>query len=103
MGDCVEKALFVRNIQTFMDPTEEGKRILVEEDKEGAILLANNPLSSAKKRHVVARHHFLRELVKERTIRIEYVDASLQHADVLTKSLDTRAFRVHRDFLLNRS
>jgi len=102
MGDCVKEALFVRNVLAFIDPTEEGKRLLVKEDNEGAIRLANNPLSSGRSRHIDVRHHFLRELVKEQTIKIEHVDTSLQHADVLTKPLDTRAFRVHRDFLLNR-
>ena len=103
MGDCVKEALFVRNVLTFMDPNEKGKRILVQEDNEGAIRLANNPLSSARTRHIDVRHHFLRELVQEQAIKIEHVDTSLQHANVLTKSLDTRSFRGHRDFLLNRA
>ena len=103
MGDCVKEALFIRNVLAFIDPTEKGKLLLVKEDNEGAIRLANSPSSSGRSRHIDVRHHFLRELVKEQTIKIEHVETSLQHADVLTKPLDTRAFRMHRDFLLNRA
>ena len=44
MGD--EEALFVNGILQFLRPSVESRKIEVLEDNEGAIALAENPLSS---------------------------------------------------------
>ena len=92
----------MQSVLSFIEPRTKGERIIVHEDNEGAIRLANNPLSSGRSRHIDVRHHFLRDLVREQVIRIEHVETKLQHADILTKPLEVKAFRFHRDFLLNR-
>ena len=99
MADSVKDALFVRDVLTFLVPTMEGKCITVHEDNEGAISLANNPLSSARSRHIDVIYHFLREKVLNREISVVYVTTVEQHADVLTKPLAKKVFRSHRDFL----
>ena len=70
-------------------------------DNEGAIALANNPLSSARTKHIDVRFHFIRELVRSKTISVKYVPTKEQHADILTKALPGITFRNHRDFLMN--
>lgn len=88
IGNCVKEAIFIRGVLSFTKPRTEGHRISAHEDKEGAICLANNPLSSARSRHEDVRHHSLRELVDKQYIRIEHVETNLQPADVLTKPLE---------------
>ena len=76
-------------------------QVTVYEDNQGAIQLANNPRSSQNSKHIDVRHHFLRELVSEQVIRVEYVPTAQQHADVLTKPLPVDTFRYHRNTLMN--
>ena len=70
-------------------------------DNEGAIALANNPLNSARTKHIDVRFHFIRELVRSKTISVKYVPTKEQHAHILTKALTSITFRNHRDFLMN--
>ena len=70
-------------------------------DNEGAIALANNPLSSARTKHIDVRFHFIRELVRLKTISVKYVPPKEQHADIPTKALPGITVRNHRIFLMN--
>ena len=45
----------------------------VFEDNEGAKALAENPLSSARTKHIDVRYHFLKEFVKRNEIAIRHV------------------------------
>ena len=100
MGDGVKEALFVQGMVEFLVPAEKLSGIRVLEDNAGAIALADNPISSSNSKHIDVRHHFLRELVDKRKIKVEHVGSEEQHADVLTKALPRATFEVHRDFLL---
>jgi len=101
MAESVKDALCGRDALGFLVPGRGRKSITVREDNEGAISLANNPLSSARSRHIDVRYHFLREKVKNGEIRIVHVRTVDQHADVLTKPLDRKSFTGHREFLMS--
>ena len=66
MGDDVKELLFVRQVLRFLRPGHKKKRVTVFEDNEGAISLASNRLVSGRSKHIGVRHHFLRELVKQK-------------------------------------
>ncbi|CAB1118960.1 unnamed protein product [Ectocarpus sp. CCAP 1310/34] len=76
---------------------------LAMEDNEGAIALADNPLSSGISKHIDVRHHFLRSLTEEGRIKISHVSSKEQHADILTKALPRALFEVNRDIVLGLS
>ena len=71
------------------------------EDNEGAIELGNNPRRSHNSKHIDPRHHFLKELVSEQIILVEYVPSAEQHADALIKPLPVNSFTYHRNALMN--
>ena len=76
--------------------------VRVFEDNQGAIALAENPLSSARNKHIDVRFHFVRELLRAKKIDIQLVASEEeQHADILTKPLAATPLRYHRKFLLN--
>lgn len=58
------------------------KCVTVYEDNEGAIYLAENPLGSARCKHVDVRHHFLREPVAKQEIKIGKVSTKKQHVEM---------------------
>ncbi|CAB1112906.1 unnamed protein product [Ectocarpus sp. CCAP 1310/34] len=98
MGDGVKEALFVNGMLQFLRPSAKPRKIDVLEDNEGAIALAENPLSSSRSKHIDVRHHFLRNLTEEGVIEVTHVPSEEQHADILTKALPRDLFEVHRDF-----
>ena len=101
LGDGVKEALFAKSVSPFIVLSLSENCIEVFVGNEGAIALANNPLSSARTKHIDVRFHFIRELVMSKTISVKYVPTKEQHADILTKALSGITFRNHRDFLMN--
>ena len=101
LGDGISEALFVKGVLSFIIPSISENCIKVFVDNDGAISLANNPLRSARAKHIDVRFHFIRELTRSKTISIEYVPTKEQRADILTKALTGAIFKEHRDFLMN--
>ena len=73
---------------------------LVFEDNRGAVQLAQNPVANSNSKHIEVRHHFHRELVRQRDIKVMQVPSEIQHADILTKALAYDLFAFHRKFLM---
>jgi hypothetical protein len=61
-------------------------------DTTSAISVAKNPIFHKKMRHVVRRHHFLRDHVEKRDTEIRYINTERQLADIFTKPLDSSRF-----------
>ena len=88
-------------ISSFICPELSGPCVRVFEDNQGAIALAENPLSSAGTKQTAVRFHFVRELLRAKKIDIQFVASEEQRPDILTKSLAATPFTSHRRFLLN--
>ena len=93
MTHRVKNALFSRVVLEFVHTQLCGMVFKVFEDNEGVKPLAENPLSSARTKHIDVRYHFPMELVKRNEIAIRHVQSKDQHADILTKPLGRDAFR----------
>ena len=101
LGDAVKELLFLRQVWRFMLPSKVMPCFPVFEDNQGAVQLAENPITNSNTKHIDVRHHFLRELVRQRDIKVVQVPSKFQHADILTKALAFDLFAFHRKFLLN--
>jgi hypothetical protein len=77
------------------------QRTMVYEDNVPAINLAYAPQITRKSRYMHVRQHFVRALVKDKTIKISHVDSKFQAADLLTHPLSPAAFKRHRHRLFN--
>ena len=102
-GDWVKEALFVRAVLSFIAPKTNGARIKVLEDNQEVKALIENPMTSARSKHVDVRFHFIRGLFRTRKISVEYVASAEQHAHILTKALRSANFHHHRKRLMNLS
>ena len=100
-GEGVKEALFVRAVLSFIAPETSGASIKVLEDNQGTKSLIENPLSSARSKHINVRHHFIRDLIKTRKMYVECVASAEQHADILTKALSRANLMYHRKHLMN--
>ena len=75
--------------------------IPVFEDNQGAVQLAQNPITNSNSKHIDVRHHFLRELVGRKEISIIHVPSPFQHADFLTTAISRESFEFHRSLAID--
>ena len=66
LGDAVKELLFLRLVWRFMLPSKVMPCFPVFEDSQGAVQLVQNPVTNSNSKHIDVRHHFLRELVRQR-------------------------------------
>ncbi|CAG7719483.1 unnamed protein product [Allacma fusca] len=66
-------------------PQEYATDILV--DNQSAIRITKNPEMHGRTKHIDVRHHFIRDLVTNQEVKLEYVPTQDQLADCLTKPL----------------
>jgi hypothetical protein len=78
--------------QTLLDYGVKFKEIPLLCDNESAINITNNPVQHSKRKHIDIRHHFLRDHVSKRDIKIDGVSTDDQLADIFTKPLDESRF-----------
>ena len=56
-------------------------------DNTNAINISKNLVMHSKKKHISIKYHFVRELVQDKEIRLEYVHTKEQISDIFTKPL----------------
>ena len=71
------------------------------EDNQSAINLAIAPQIPRKSRHILIRHHYIRELVANKIVVLQHLTTDRMVADLLTKPLATITFIPLRNALLN--
>ena len=60
--------------------------IKVQVDNVGAIWLANNSNVSERTKHVDLRAHFVRDMIKDQVIEINFVKSADNDSDIMTKN-----------------
>ena len=83
-GDGVKESSLVRAVLSSIAPETCGASAKALEDNQGTKTLIENPLSSARCKHIDIHFHFNRTLFKACKISVEYVASAEQHADILT-------------------
>lgn len=84
----------------FIFPGKQGKRIIVHEDNEGAIHLANHPLGSAQPKLIIVRHHFIRNESREGRIANTHMGSENQCADIMAKPLPQEVLEKHSRYIV---
>ncbi|KAK9078427.1 hypothetical protein SSX86_002484 [Deinandra increscens subsp. villosa] len=88
---AARQAIWLRNVLSEI-MEEDPKVVVLRVDNRGAIGLAKNPAFHKKSKHIITKHHYIRECVEEGLITVEHVDGKIQKADTLTKPLPRRKF-----------
>ena len=74
--------------------------VLMLEDNQACIQLADKNMASPRLKHVDIRYHYVRTMVQEKKIEIIYCPTYHQAADILTKPVDQLTFLRHRATLM---
>ena len=69
-----------------------GGPVVLHGDNQGAMKLAQNPITHSRSKHIDIRHHFIRDLVERRNIQLQYLPTEDNIADILTKALANAKF-----------
>ena len=65
-------------------------------DNTSAINISKNPVQHSRTKHIEIRHHFIRELVEDGTLTLEFIHTDDQKGDLFTKPLDSKRFEFLR-------
>ena len=61
-------------------------------DNTSAVNISNNSVQHSRTKHIEIQLHFIRELVEDGTLTLEFIHTDDQKADLFTKSLDSKHF-----------
>ena len=91
LSAATQEAIWLRRLLTDVgEPLEDP--IVINEDNQGAIAMAKNPVGHARTKHIDIRYHFVREGVQNGAIILKYVATGEMIADILTKPLPRHSF-----------
>lgn len=78
------------------------KLVIVHEDNEPAIKLANSPLPkiTPQSKHFAVKYHWFREKLDEMNVVIQYIKTNFQKVDSFTKGLTKVEFKTKRKLLM---
>ncbi len=86
LAECAKEALWIQGLLLELSATKP-TAVLIYEDNQAAIKLAANPTHHQRTKHIDVRYHFLRDLVGDDRITLQYIESKLMLADALTKPL----------------
>ena len=65
-------------------------------DNTSVINISRNHVMHAKKKHITIKYHYVRELVEDKEVKMEYINTKEQIADIFTKPLPKDEFEYLR-------
>ena len=66
---------------------EVTKPMILYCDNTSAINISKNLVMHAKTKHIAIKYHYVRELVEDKQVKMEYIHTNEQIADIFTKPL----------------
>ena len=88
-GAC--QAVWMRNVIEEIG-FKQGEGTILFCDNSSTIKLSKNLVLHGRSKHIHVRYHFLRELVNEGTIQLEYCSTGDQLSDIMTKAVKLETF-----------
>jgi hypothetical protein len=88
---AVKEALWLRKLMTDLDRPNSSIKIFC--DNQATIALLNNPVTSARSKHIDVLHHFARERVPRKEVTFTYCKSVDNVADCMTKILPEIKFQ----------
>jgi hypothetical protein len=85
---ATQEAIFLRMLTKDLK-LPQIKPTIIYQDNQGAIKMANNPFNNQRTKHIDIRHHFVREKVTNKEIKLEYMPTEKMIADSLTKPVSS--------------
>lgn len=91
--DCSKEVLWMRHLLEELGWTQE--TTVINEENNGCIHLAKNPIILSRSKHIDIRHHFIREKIESGEVVSKYISSADNIADILTKGIAKEKFHKH--------
>ena len=101
LAECGKKIVHLRQLLADVG-FEQKEPTVIYEDNQSAIDLAVAPQIPRKSRHILVRHHYIRDLVATKIVTIKHLGTDQMVADLLTKPVSALKYIPFRNALLNR-
>ncbi|KAD7478171.1 hypothetical protein E3N88_01307 [Mikania micrantha] len=92
------QGVWIRRILEDLGFKQDGATVIYC-DNNSAINLSKNPVLHSRSKHIELKYHFIRDLVAQNQIKLEFCDTHHQVADVLTKGLTREKFVFFRHLM----
>ena len=89
--EAAKEAVWIRHVLTELGLIQNSATTL-KCDNQSAIQLANNPVYHSKTKHIDLATHYIRDLVADGIITLEYCPTEIQVADIFSKSMTEAKF-----------
>ncbi|CAH2207849.1 jg3075, partial [Pararge aegeria aegeria] len=93
--EAVREALWLKSLAASININIVNP-IIIYEDNNGCISIANNPTNHKRTKHIDIKYHFSREQIEKNVIKLNYIPTGQQLADALTKPLPAITFHEMR-------
>jgi len=90
VGNCCAQLLWMKRLLHDYRISQDTMYIFC--DNTSAIDLSKNPIQHSKSKHIKIRYYFIRDLVEEKIVWLEFINTDYQNADIFTKPLDGPRF-----------
>lgn len=94
LSDAAKEAIYLKNL--LYEITGINDCVIMFNDNQGAQKLSSNPVFHERSKHIDIRHHFIRQCLSDKIIKLVYLSTDKMTADVLTKPLKSSK---HNDFV----
>lgn len=78
---------------------ETTKPVVIHEDNQSTIRIAEDCRDHGRLKHVDTKHHFLKDLIQQGVLELKFVRSSEQQADIMTKGLPPVSFKHLRSLI----
>ena len=89
-GSCCTQLLWMKKLLHDYGIPQETMCVFC--DNTSAFNVSKNPVQHSKSKHIEIRYHFIRDLVEEKVVRLEFIHTDNQKADIFTKPFDGPRF-----------
>lgn len=87
LSTAAKEAMYLRTLLKEIGLQNEVGPTTIYSDNLGAQQLAKHHKYHARSKHIEIKHHYVRDLIKEGCINVNYISTNDMRADVLTKNL----------------
>ena len=95
LSAAVQEAIWLKKLLADLGVVPK-QPVVIMEDNQGALAVAENPIAHTRTKHIDIRYHFIREAVQDQKFKICYCPKKKMLADLLTKPLPKEQFEVLR-------
>jgi transposase InsO family protein len=94
LTEAVKECLFLRQLFAEYDLNNgEDISIDIKCDNRGAIEMSDHATDHNRSKHIDIKHHFIRQCVHDKLVRVSYIETKKQLADILTKSVKVGTYQ----------